>query len=452
MRRALVGAALVAGLAASVATMPAQSATTPDVVHYTVETGDTAWSVIVRKFCGGLTSPQAATAFSLAATGSNNGTVRVGQIIHVNPALCPTPTTTTSSNPTTTSVAPSTAPTTSVAPSTTTPPTTAGPTTTVASNVNVAAWTESRPVQPAFSSDEGAFRFICQPSHLLYDDPIVYPNQPGAAHLHQFFGNTGANASSTFASLRTSGNGTCQAGPINRSAYWVPALLNGSGQVVQPDIGIVYYKGDPATQELPDGLRYLAGDAMGNLTDAQLYGSPNSGVVGGYEFHPYWECVGLPKTDVIPTNCPAGSQLLAVIMFPYCWDGVNLDSANHRSHVVFPKRGGAGLACPPDHPVQLPRFTFQVQWTVMAGDDLATWHLSSDVMPGMTHEPGTTIHADWFGAWDPGVKAIWTQSCIREMRSGTAADFCNGTGGRQPSPWYWTNPTHLVPIPADPTL
>src|SRR5207237_1141249 len=49
----------------------------------------------------------------------------------------------------------------------------------------------------------GAFRFICGAGHILYDDPIVYPCKPGKSHLHQFYGNTGANAFSTFESLRT---------------------------------------------------------------------------------------------------------------------------------------------------------------------------------------------------------------------------------------------------------
>jgi hypothetical protein len=33
------------------------------------------------------------------------------------------------------------------------------------------------------------------------DDPIVFPRQPGAAHQHDFFGNTSTNAYSTDASL-----------------------------------------------------------------------------------------------------------------------------------------------------------------------------------------------------------------------------------------------------------
>src|SRR3954447_20280216 len=48
----------------------------------------------------------------------------------------------------------------------------------------------------------GAFRMVCGAGQLSYDDPIVYPGQPGKSHLHQFYGNLGANAFSTYQSLR----------------------------------------------------------------------------------------------------------------------------------------------------------------------------------------------------------------------------------------------------------
>ena len=61
---------------------------------------------------------------------------------------------------------------------------------------------------------------------MAFDDPIVYPGQVGKSHLHVFFGNTGANANSTAASIAGSGNSTCDGGTVNRSAYWVPALID----------------------------------------------------------------------------------------------------------------------------------------------------------------------------------------------------------------------------------
>ncbi len=103
----------------------------------------------------------------------------------------------------------------------------------------VPSWGTGEIPKSAAPDDVGAFRFICNASHLAYDDPIVYPGQSGKSHLHQFFGNTAADANSTYSSLRTTGNSTCNS-QLNRSSYWMPAMMNGKGQVVRPDYVSIY--------------------------------------------------------------------------------------------------------------------------------------------------------------------------------------------------------------------
>ena len=98
------------------------------------------------------------------------------------------------------------------------------------------------------------------------------------AHLHMFFGNTAADANSTYSSLRTTGGSTCEGGPINRTAYWVPAMFDGNGRVVAAEIIVVYYKGGASggslarqqeairqVQPLPPGLRMVAGAPGGHI-------------------------------------------------------------------------------------------------------------------------------------------------------------------------------------------
>ena len=70
---------------------------------------------------------------------------------------------------------------------------------------------------------------------------MVFPGQPGRSHLHQFFGNIRAAAFSTYESLRTTGDCTCN-NILNRSAYLMPAMLDGRGSVVRPDFVHIYYK------------------------------------------------------------------------------------------------------------------------------------------------------------------------------------------------------------------
>ena len=56
-------------------------------------------------------------------------------------------------------------------------------------------------VLPSARAAGQTFFTDCLPSHRAPDDPIVYPKQPGASHLHDVFGNTTTNAFSTYAGM-----------------------------------------------------------------------------------------------------------------------------------------------------------------------------------------------------------------------------------------------------------
>lgn len=59
-------------------------------------------------------------------------------------------------------------------------------------------------------------------------------------------------------------------------------------------------------------------------------------------------------TENFPKDaCPAG--IMISLRFPTCWDGVNLDSADHQSHVAYPN----GNACPSTHPVAIPQVFYE---------------------------------------------------------------------------------------------
>ncbi len=232
-----------------------------------------------------------------------------------------------------------------------------------------------------------------------------------------FFGNVTTNASSTYQSLRANGNSSCQGGPLNRSGYWVPAVQNTSGLVVMPDYISVYYKGNGPTaaeianiRTMPDGLKMIAGF---NASDPSASSA----------FH--WMCEnGQGQGGVIP-SCPDGVRVGAVLEFPSCWDGVNLDSPDHRSHMAYLTRdpNSGKVLCPVGYPVMLPQYTMGI-WYMQHGDS-ATWSLSSDSMaPTAGH--GATFHGDWFGAWDPATRATWTRECINKLRNCVAGELGDG--------------------------
>jgi hypothetical protein len=67
----------------------------------------------------------------------------------------------------------------------------------------------------------------------------------------------------------------------------------------------------------------------------------------------------LPSKDYIDANCPDGIRF--ELMFPSCWDGVNLDSDDHMSHVAYPDLVING-DCPSDFPVRLPGLFYETIW------------------------------------------------------------------------------------------
>ncbi|MEO1967197.1 MAG: DUF1996 domain-containing protein [Sphingomonadaceae bacterium] len=299
----------------------------------------------------------------------------------------------------------------------------------------------------------GAFRLICAPSHLSYDDPIVYPGQPGKSHLHLFFGNDETDANSTYKSLRSSGTSTC--GLLNRSGYWMPALLDGHGNVVLPDYASVYYKRLPDTDPhcapgamsekgciaLPRGLRYVFGRTM----QGGVYADNRR---DGVNF--VCDKAGLSSSDfsVVAKGCPAGAQIGVQMIAPNCWDGKNLDTPDHRAQTHDTTYGNTGVErCPAGYPYILPTFTFSIFFTVPVGG-LADAEFSSDKMMGMP--AGSTVHADWLGAWDDDTLQAWTKGCIDGHLNGSGGDLCNGqqmVGAQQPT-YGWHNPNAVIPVPA----
>lgn len=317
-------------------------------------------------------------------------------------------------------------------------------------------------LQPAWGSGEipassyvtGDFRFICMPGQLSYDDPIIFPGKPGAAHLHQYFGNTKADAYSTYRSLRQSGESSCMS-PVNRSAYWMPAMLDGVGNVVRPDFVSVYYKRrpaydpkcDPATSgqaegqciDLPNGLNFVFGFDWVN---------PANSPTGAY----YFNCDGptakpgkYADIEAAVANCPVGNRLGAVINAPTCWNGKSLTSPDGRSHVSYAGYGTWGyFRCPTTHPYVIPAFTMGVWYTVDA--NLKSWTLSSDMM-NPSGNRGSTFHADFMMAWDPEVKRMWHDNCINKLLNCSGGVLGNGQQMRQVWPFSWNAQPRLVAVP-----
>ena len=81
-------------------------------------------------------------------------------------------------------------------------------------------------------------------------------------------------------------------------------------------------------------------------------------------------CDASDTADFPKKPCPGGIRVTAI--FPSCWDGVSLDSPDHRSHVAYST--GAALAgdkCPSTHPVRIPQVMYEIMYDTSAFADPA---------------------------------------------------------------------------------
>ncbi|WP_055489710.1 DUF1996 domain-containing protein [Streptomyces sp. TP-A0356] len=181
------------------------------------------------------------------------------------------------------------------------------------------------------------------------DNVIVAPGVTnGAHHLHDYVGNQKVDAFSSNNTFLQSGT-SCQ-NKNDLSAYYWPVLrvqdgtqdfdqnaLGGGkegnvGRILVAKQAQIKYVGSPTSKvvAMPQFLRIITGDAK-----AFTNGPGNANA--------HWSCTGFENkvqlTDKYPI-CPQGSNVVRTFAFQSCWDGQNIDSANHRTHVAFADAGG----------------------------------------------------------------------------------------------------------------
>lgn len=148
---------------------------------------------------------------------------------------------------------------------------------------------------------------------------------------------------------------------------------------------------------MPRFLRIITGDAK----------SFTNGVANA---NASWSCTGFEDRqlkDKYP-RCPGGSRVVRTFWFQSCWDGQNIDSANHRTHVAFAD-ADAGCA---DGFRTIPQLVQRITYGLPAGETFAV-----DAFPEQLHEP-VTDHSDFINVMPDKLmrKAV---SCINRGRNRT---------------------------------
>ena len=288
--------------------------------------------------------------------------------------------------------------------------------------------TEYGPANTDLNITGGAFRLGCGYTHMSFDDPIRYPGQKGAAKLTTYMGNPTVDYTTTASTITNSTSEACEGGGVfNKTAYYSPSMIDTrDGTPIAPAGVTTYYKsGYYATTIVPPptGLRMIAGD------DPVISASNIGKTAHWHCARPGLDILASGEHDSIPTDCLAG-DLYVNVVFPVCWDGVNLDSPNHRSHMAYPfvggPQGGSTGICPVTHPVLLPSITENIHYTVKNDGDTKYWRLSTDAYPTTT-PGGLSMSGSWFMGWNVAVMKQITKTCINGMRD-CHSNFLPGNG------------------------
>lgn len=242
-------------------------------------------------------------------------------------------------------------------------------------------------------------------------DPIVNPGMP-SGHVHSVVGASNFGMTTSTARLRQS---QCTSIPIpqDKSNYWFPHLYfqwsNGSFTSLNGGAVIYYLFNDKpgTTTAFPDDFRMLSGDPT-----LRTY-NPNSFAQQAVSYI----CLDFSgvssRHDSLPTKpCPSGIR--SQINFPSCWDGKNLDSPDHKSHVAFLSGGpDSGSCSDPKYPVTIPRIFLEVYWSSSDFDKVRSQAMNPDqpFVFSMGDPTGYGFHADFFNGWEPGVLQNAVDKC-----------------------------------------
>jgi hypothetical protein len=264
---------------------------------------------------------------------------------------------------------------------------------------------------------QAGLRFPCSTLTIQRLDPVVEPGRTPSAHVHHIVGGNAFNASMTGDVAERATCTTCQMAE-DFSNYWTATLYfkhptNGSYHrvpvvPVQPLLGgsqgatggiTVYYtqfdlsKDNIKTQPIKSfqpGFRMTVGSPT-------TTGKPQVGL--------RYQCLtgtsrGAEMPDFPTKPCTGG--IFTTQHFPACWDGKNLDSPDHQSHMYNTIKSDGFMnapACPSSHPVRVPQVTYETTWDTSQFNSMWTSGAPNPFVWSFEGGQGAGTHADYMFGW-----------------------------------------------------
>jgi len=263
-------------------------------------------------------------------------------------------------------------------------------------------------------------RFGCSQLTIDRIDPLVNPGSVPSPHMHQIIGGNSFNVSMKPGELDPPVASSCTSCTYSEdfSNYWTANVYfrakNGSfkrvpqfanlGLNVKGGMTVYYIRGYQSSAKVKafkQGFRMLVGDptnrAANKVPRGLCYRCEHNMQQSPFGGAP---CTGSDTKNFPKETCGGGWRV--TVTFPSCWDGVNTDSPDHKSHIAYPSSGTfeSGGNCPTTHPVKIPQIMYEIMFDTTAFNTKADWPATGQPFYWSSGDnTGHGIHGDYLFGW-----------------------------------------------------